>query len=37
MNGVLRTVFRLSDLAQFRLVALAFSFAALWFIYRLLD
>jgi hypothetical protein len=37
MNGVLRTVFRLSDLVQFRFVALAFSFAALFFIYRLLE
>jgi hypothetical protein len=37
MNGVLRTVFRLSDLVQFRFVALGFSFAALFFIYRLLQ
>jgi hypothetical protein len=36
MNGVLRTVLRLSDLVQFRLVALAFSFGALFFIYRLI-
>jgi len=36
MNGVLRTVFHLSTIAQFRLVALLFSFGALFFIYRLL-
>ena len=37
MNGVLRVVFRLNDLVHFRFVALAFSFASLFFIYRLLD
>jgi hypothetical protein len=36
MNGVWRTVFRLSDLVQFRMMALAFSFGALFFIYRLI-
>lgn len=36
MNGVLRVVFRLSDLVQFRFVALAFSFAAFFFIYQLI-
>lgn len=36
MNGVLRVVFRMNDLVQFRFVALAFSFASLFFIYRLL-
>jgi hypothetical protein len=36
MNGVLRTVFRLSTLTQFRLVALGFSFGALFFVYQLL-
>lgn len=36
MNGVLRTVFGLSTLVQFRFVALAFSFAALFFVYQLL-
>ena len=36
MNGVLRVVFRLSDLVQFRFVALGFSFAALFFIYGLI-
>ncbi|HTE47577.1 MAG TPA: glycosyltransferase family 39 protein [Gemmatimonadaceae bacterium] len=35
MNGVLRTVFGLSDIVQFRFVALAFSFASLFFIYPL--
>ena len=37
MNGVLRTVFHLSELTQFRFVALAFSFAALFFIYQLIT
>jgi hypothetical protein len=37
MNGVLRAVFRLSDLVQFRFVALGFSFTALFFIYRLVE
>lgn len=36
MNGVLRVVFHLDSLTQFRFVALGFSFAALFFIYRLL-
>jgi hypothetical protein len=36
MNGVLRVVFGLETLTQFRFVALAFSFSALFFIYRLL-
>lgn len=37
MNGVLRKVFRLSELPQFRLVALAFSFASLAFVYGLVG
>jgi hypothetical protein len=37
MNGVERTVFRMSTVAQFRLVALLFSFSALFFVYRLLN
>jgi Dolichyl-phosphate-mannose-protein mannosyltransferase len=37
MNGVYRTVFHLSELSQFRLVALCFSFLALFFIYSLVD
>ena len=37
MNGVLRTVFGMTDLVQFRFVALAFSFCALWFVYALLG
>lgn len=37
MNGMLRVVFRLSDLVQFRFVALAFSFGALGFIYSLIS
>lgn len=37
MNGVLRVVFRMSDLVQFRFVALCFSFAALFFVYRLIE
>jgi hypothetical protein len=36
MNGMLRGVFHLSDLVQFRFVALTFSFAALFFVYHLL-
>jgi hypothetical protein len=36
MNGVLRTVFRMDSLVQFRFVAMAFSFCSLFFIYRLL-
>jgi hypothetical protein len=36
MNGVLRVVFRMSTLVQFRFVALAFSFSALYFVYALL-
>jgi hypothetical protein len=36
MNGVYRTVFHLSDLVQFRFIALGFSFGALFFIYSLL-
>jgi hypothetical protein len=36
MNGVLRVVFRMDSLVQFRFVALAFSFGALFFIFRLL-
>ena len=36
MNGVLRVVFRMNDLVQFRFVALAFSFASLFFIYNLI-
>jgi hypothetical protein len=35
MNGFLRTAFGMSDIVQFRFVSLAFSFAALFFIYRL--
>jgi hypothetical protein len=34
-NGVLRTVFGMSDIVQFRFVALALSFGALFFVYRL--
>lgn len=37
MNGVLRVVFRMTDLVQFRLVALCFSFGALFFVYRLIS
>lgn len=37
MNGVERTVLHLSTLTQFRFVALAFSFAALFFIYQLIQ
>ncbi|MDB4876290.1 MAG: hypothetical protein JWM41_2736 [Gemmatimonadetes bacterium] len=37
MNGVLRTVFGLSDIVQFRLVALLVSFSALVFVYKLLS
>jgi hypothetical protein len=36
MNGVLRVGFGLSTLTQFRFVAIAFSFAALYFIYSLI-
>jgi hypothetical protein len=36
MNGMLRVVFHLSDLVQFRFVALGFSFASLLFVYQLL-
>lgn len=36
-NGVERTVFGFSELAQFRLVALGFSFGALLFVYRLIS
>lgn len=35
-NGVLRVVFHMHELWQFRLVAIGFSFAALFFIYQLL-
>jgi hypothetical protein len=37
MNGVYRTVFHLSDLVQFRFIALAFSFGSLVFVYALLS
>lgn len=37
MNGVLRVAFGMTDIVQFRFVALLFSFASLFFIYRLLD
>ena len=37
MNGFLRDVLSLTDLAQFRLVSLAFSFMALFFIYGLIE
>ena len=37
MNGLLRVVFRLSDIVQFRFVALCFSFSALFFVYRLVE
>ncbi|HXT15470.1 MAG TPA: hypothetical protein VN706_07550 [Gemmatimonadaceae bacterium] len=36
MNGVERVVFGFSSLVQFRFVALAFSFAALFFVYALI-
>jgi hypothetical protein len=36
MNGVLRDVFRMSGLVQFRFVALGLSFASLFFIYDLI-
>lgn len=36
-NGVLRVVFRMNDLVQFRFVALMLSFASLFFIYRLIE
>ena len=35
VNGVERTVFGMSELAQFRLVALCFSFGSLFFVYAL--
>ena len=35
VNGIERTVFGMSELAQFRLVALGFSFGALFFVYAL--
>jgi hypothetical protein len=35
VNGVERTVFGMSELAQFRIVALGFSFGALFFVYAL--
>ena len=35
VNGVLRSLLRFSDLAQFRLVALLLSFGALFFVYQL--
>jgi len=37
MNGVLRVFFGMETLTQFRFIALAFSFSALFFIYRLLE
>ncbi|HEV8449379.1 MAG TPA: glycosyltransferase family 39 protein [Gemmatimonadaceae bacterium] len=37
MNGLERTVFGFTDLVQFRLVALIFSFSALFFVYRLVG
>ncbi len=37
MNGVLRTLFGMSDIVQFRLVALALSFGSLFFVYRLIG
>jgi len=37
MNGVLRVAFGMTELAQFRLVALAFSFAALFFVYQIVS
>lgn len=36
-NGAMRAVFGLSTLPQFRIVALAFSFASLWFVYGLVS
>jgi hypothetical protein len=36
MNGVLRTVLGMTDIVQFRLVALALSFGSLFFIYKLI-
>lgn len=35
MNGVLRVAFGMTDIVQFRFVALLFSFASLFFIYQL--
>jgi ADP-heptose:LPS heptosyltransferase len=37
MNGMLRAAFGLRELPQFRLVALAFAFASLFFAYRLME
>jgi hypothetical protein len=37
MNGALRTVFGMTDFVQFRFVALALSFGAMWFVYRLIS
>jgi ADP-heptose:LPS heptosyltransferase len=37
MNGVLRVVFGMTELTQFRIVALAFSFAALFFVYQIVS
>ena len=36
-NGVFRTLFGISELWQFRLIALALSFASLFFVYRLVE
>ncbi|HEY4216957.1 MAG TPA: glycosyltransferase family 39 protein [Gemmatimonadaceae bacterium] len=36
MNGMLRVVFHLSDIVQFRFVALGFSFSALFFVYQVI-
>jgi hypothetical protein len=36
-NGVYRKVFRLSTFVQFRLIAIAISFAAFFFVYRLIS
>jgi ADP-heptose:LPS heptosyltransferase len=37
MNGLERTLFGFTDLVQFRLVALVFSFTALFFVYQLVG
>jgi len=37
MNGLERALFGFTDLVQFRLVALAFSFSALFFVYQLVG
>ena len=37
MNGLERSLFGFTDLVQFRLVALAFSFSALFFVYQLVT